>query len=171
MGGKPNIPQIQVARKAKTPPIRLAPPTARPIGESLIFAARDALQVLGEPSEIAQNTFRRREKVHRLTVLRTLHPTPNDEGGVTAVGEELRPLHVLHPNRKPSAKKEGAGKEAHDRILRARGQTFQVKVKAWGKSGGHALAPSRGFGGGGRARHDGARNLDRKTEVLDQKFE
>eukprot|EP00962_Isochrysis_galbana_P019697 scaffold5734_cov90-Isochrysis_galbana.AAC.1 len=94
-----------------------APPTARPIGESLIFAARDALQVLGEPGEIAQNTFRRREKVHRLTVLRTLHPTPNNEGGVTAVGEELCPLHVLHPNRKPSAKKEGAGEETYDRIL------------------------------------------------------
>eukprot|EP00962_Isochrysis_galbana_P057612 scaffold30041_cov107-Isochrysis_galbana.AAC.6 len=124
-----------------------APPPARPIGESLIFAARDALQV------------------HRLAVLRTLHPAPNDEdeGGVTAVGEELCPLHVLHPNRKPRAKKEGAGEETHNRILRARDQTFQVKIKARGKSGRDTLASPRGLRGMGRARHDGARNLNRKT--------
>eukprot|EP00962_Isochrysis_galbana_P019698 scaffold5734_cov90-Isochrysis_galbana.AAC.2 len=46
-----------------------------------------------------------------------------------------------------------------------------MKVKTRGKSGCDALAPPRGLRGRGRARHDGARNLDRKTKVLDEKFE
>eukprot|EP00962_Isochrysis_galbana_P004951 scaffold1364_cov116-Isochrysis_galbana.AAC.8 len=43
-----------------------------------------------------------------------------------------------------------------------------MKVKARGKSGRDALAPPGGLRGRGRTRNDGARNLDRKTKVLDQ---
>eukprot|EP00962_Isochrysis_galbana_P028851 scaffold9153_cov122-Isochrysis_galbana.AAC.1 len=46
-----------------------------------------------------------------------------------------------------------------------------MKVKARGKSGRDALAPPGGLRGRSRTRNDGARNLDRKTKVLDQKFE